>query len=220
MHRFSALVAVIAIVPMALPVIASPLDLTWKDLAPVSAEIANPFEALSSEQMDTLRTIHRLESGVQQQGESETPKRAQELRAALAAQGLDADALFASRLEIIKARRTAAAAVNDKVLDRDVRLPGYILPLKLEDRRTTEFLLVPTVGACIHTPPPPANQMVHVFYPRGIEVDGLYDPVWVKGNLRSQTTKQGVRYVDGSADIEVSYSMQAEDVAPYLIETE
>ena len=44
-----------------------------------------------------------------------------------------------------------------------IRLPGYIVPLEVnEEGRTTEFLLVPYFGACIHVPPPPSNQIVHV----------------------------------------------------------
>lgn len=51
-----------------------------------------------------------------------------------------------------------------KALDgQNIRLPGYIVPLEVsEEGRTTEFLLVPYFGACIHVPPPPSNQIVHV----------------------------------------------------------
>jgi hypothetical protein len=46
---------------------------------------------------------------------------------------------------------------------QNIRLPGYIVPLEVsEEGRTTEFLLVPYFGACIHVPPPPSNQIVHV----------------------------------------------------------
>src|SRR5512139_3523363 len=43
-----------------------------------------------------------------------------------------------------------------------IRLPGYVVPLEMgEGGRLSQFLLVPYFGACIHTPPPPANQIVH-----------------------------------------------------------
>jgi len=96
-----------------------------------------------------------------------------------------------------------------------VRIPGYVVPLEFADQKAVEFLLVPTAGACIHTPPPPANQLVHVRYPRGVEIKGLYDPVWVKGRIEVQRSVQGVRYVDGDASVETSYFMQPALVEPY-----
>ena len=110
---------------------------------------------------------------------------------------------------------TAATAVNEQLLGKLVRLPGYVLPLEVKDYKAVEFLLVPTVGACIHTPPPPANQLVHVRYPQGLEVKGMYQPVWIQGHLGQQQSVQSVRYVDGSARIEVSYFMQPIRIEPY-----
>ncbi len=43
-----------------------------------------------------------------------------------------------------------------------VRLHGYVVPLEDPKGELKEFLLVPYLGACIHTPPPPENQIVHV----------------------------------------------------------
>ena len=43
-----------------------------------------------------------------------------------------------------------------------IKLPGYIVPLDEVKAGLKEFLLVPYFGACIHTPPPPANQIVWV----------------------------------------------------------
>ena len=42
-----------------------------------------------------------------------------------------------------------------------VRIPGFVLPLEFDETSIKEFLLVPYFGACIHTPPPPANQVIH-----------------------------------------------------------
>ena len=46
-----------------------------------------------------------------------------------------------------------------------------------------QFLLVPYFGACIHTPPPPANQIVHVRLSRPLRGVGTMDAVWVTGRL-------------------------------------
>ncbi|MBI2319708.1 MAG: DUF3299 domain-containing protein, partial [Betaproteobacteria bacterium] len=45
-----------------------------------------------------------------------------------------------------------------------IRIPGFIVPLENSRGQITEFLLVPYFGACIHTPPPPSNQIIHVLH--------------------------------------------------------
>ena len=94
-------------------------------------------------------------------------------------------------------------------------MAGYALPLEFEGTEVKEFLLVPYVGACIHTPPPPANQIVHVKYDEGFENKGLFDPVWVIGEMSIVSSKQSLFLVDGSADISAGYSLQASSVNPY-----
>ena len=65
-----------------------------------------------------------------------------------------------------------------------VRLAGFVVPLGFDDAaRVTEFLLVPFVGACIHVPPPPPNQIVLVEAPRGFTSRSLFHPVEVTGRL-------------------------------------
>ena len=68
---------------------------------------------------------------------------------------------------------------------QNIRLPGYIVPLEVnEDGRTTEFLLVPYFGACIHVPPPPSNQIVHVTSKVGVKLEELYQPYWIEGAMQ------------------------------------
>ncbi|MBB4842666.1 hypothetical protein HNP55_001181 [Paucibacter oligotrophus] len=55
-----------------------------------------------------------------------------------------------------------AAPTRPELEGRPVRLPGYVVPLQTGKAGLSEFLLVPYFGACIHTPPPPANQIVYV----------------------------------------------------------
>ncbi|MGB0423175.1 MAG: DUF4197 family protein, partial [Flavobacteriales bacterium] len=43
-----------------------------------------------------------------------------------------------------------------------VRVPGYLVPLSYDGTGVTAALLVPYVGACIHVPPPPPNQLIYV----------------------------------------------------------
>ena len=72
-------------------------------------------------------------------------------------------------------------AINESVIGQEVRIPGYVLPLEMRDRKAVEFLLVSTGGACVHSPSPPANQIIHVVHEEEIDIKGLYAPVWVNG---------------------------------------
>ncbi len=64
-----------------------------------------------------------------------------------------------------------------------VRLPGYVVPLDFDSERYDEFLLVPYFGACLHTPPPPPNQIVYVTADPAARIESIYEPVWVQGVL-------------------------------------
>lgn len=88
------------------------------------------------------------------------------------------------------------------------RIPGFVVPLKTtKDMRILEFFLVPYYGACIHVPPPPPNQLIHIKYKSGFKLEALYDPVWVQGTIIIDRTETDV----GTS----SYSMVAEVVEPY-----
>jgi hypothetical protein len=98
---------------------------------------------------------------------------------------------------------------------KQVKMPGYVLPIEYSGTRVVEFLLVPYVGACVHTPPAPANQMVYVKLDEGFESEGLFMPVWVTGKMTTVMTTQAVSFEDGAADIEAGYSIDASNVVPY-----
>jgi hypothetical protein len=70
-----------------------------------------------------------------------------------------------------------------------IKLPGYLVPLDESKAGITEFLLVPYFGACVHSPPPPANQIVLVVPAKPITSYQTMDTVWVSGRLR--TARQG-----------------------------
>jgi hypothetical protein len=128
---------------------------------------------------------------------------------------MDVDFLFAERLRIIELRTREATDPNVDIVGRNIRIPGYLLPLDIKDGKAVEFLLVPTVGACIHTPPPPANQIVHVSYPQGFEASGLYAPIWISGEIKSEPQEKSLWLVDGNANVDITYTMIAAVVEPY-----
>ncbi len=79
-----------------------------------------------------------------------------------------------------------ATKLNETLNGAYIRMPGFIIPFDVSAKGVTSFMLVPYVGACIHTPPPPANQLVMVDSKTPWPSDQLWDPVWVTGTMRTQ----------------------------------
>lgn len=73
-----------------------------------------------------------------------------------------------------------------------VVIGGYVVPLDFQATKVKEFLLVPFVGACIHVPPPPANQIIYVNAAQPFEVKGSFDPVYVTGKISVTATSTGL----------------------------
>lgn len=88
------------------------------------------------------------------------------------------------------------APVNVALDGKPAKLSGFVVPLDATPDGIREFLLVPYFGACIHTPPPPANQIVHVIAPAPVKGLHAMDTVRVSGTLKA------ARYA--SADMGVS----------------
>lgn len=191
-------------------------ELGWQDLVKKMV-FEDPFEALTPDQLSDLGLVARvrqLKATGRQVGE-ETFKEFQEAALSLEKAGIDIDGLLARRAEIIKLRKQRAYAVVENLNGQQIRMPGYALPLEYSDKKITEFLLVPWVGACIHTPPPPPNQIVFVKVTEGIENRGRFTPVWVTGEMSVKAAKKKLFLVDGSSGIDVGYSLEASQVEPY-----
>jgi hypothetical protein len=100
------------------------------------------------------------------------------------------------------------APINPLILGQSVRLPGYMVPLEDLPEGTKEFLLVPYFGACVHSPPPPANQIVHVVLDKPSKRFRLMDTLWVTGPLSATKT-------DSHMGVS-SYRIDAKLVAPFV----
>jgi len=88
-----------------------------------------------------------------------------------------------------------------------VRLPGFIVPIDYSGEGVTAFILVPFVGACVHVPPPPANQLVFVTTSKPYISKGLYEPVNVIGMFGTATTSTQLA--------EIAYALSADAILPY-----
>ncbi len=93
-------------------------------------------------------------------------------------------------------------AVVPELNGKRVSIGGYVVPLDFESTSIKEFLLVPFVGACIHVPPPPSNQIVYVKIEKGLEITGQFDPVTVVGTMKTETAFTGLADAGYSIDAE------------------
>lgn len=191
-------------------------ELGWQDLIK-KVVFEDPFESLTPDQLGDLGIVARvrlLQAKGREVSEG-TVKEMEEATLRLEKAGVDIDGLLAKRAEIRELRKQRAHAVVEDLNGRQVRMPGYALPLEYSGTQITEFLLVPWVGACIHTPPPPPNQIVYVKLDEGIENRGRFTPMWVTGEMTVKAATKNLYLVDGSSGIDVGYSLEASQVEPY-----
>ena len=106
-----------------------------------------------------------------------------------------------------------------QLIGKSVKIPGFAVPLEGDDGfdRIKEFLLVPTYGACIHVPPPPPNQVIHVILRESVHFEKLMYAVWITGILEI-----GEYFIEGSSDsgqqiydTETSYLIRGQMVEEY-----
>lgn len=99
------------------------------------------------------------------------------------------------------------APPNRAIVGKAIRIPGFIVPLEYTGKRIKEFLLVPYFGACVHVPPPPANQIIAVTPAKPVKLDKGMDAVWVEGILEAASRRTDMG--------ESGYRLRASKVEPY-----
>lgn len=90
-----------------------------------------------------------------------------------------------------------------------VRIPGFIVPIDYKGTAVTAFILVPYVGACVHVPPPPANQLIFVTTQTPYESAGLFAPVNVIGMFGVSSLSTHIA--------DVGYALSADKVEPFQL---
>lgn len=93
---------------------------------------------------------------------------------------------------------------------KPIKIPGFVVPLDDDDAGLTEFLLVPSPQACIHVPPPPANQMIMIRMKSGTAPQRSWGPVWIKGQLNIATMD--------SQYGKIAYMMRGDSAEPYKMD--
>jgi hypothetical protein len=89
-----------------------------------------------------------------------------------------------------------------------IRIPGFIVPLVSDEKQNiSEFFIVPYFGACLHFPPPPPNQILHVKTDKKVRLNNLQDAFWFEGQIKIEITNNLL----GKA----AYSLRLEGISPY-----
>lgn len=187
--------------------LAQPIKLGWSDLLPKLPPLVDPLDKLSFEQRFEVESV----LWVRQLTDEEKAERADIVEEAngyertLKAAGISIDELIATYAKFAKEADARGKMVRDDLNGKDAKIEGYLLPLDFTPEGSTEFLLVPYVGACIHVPPPPANQIVLVTLKERLKVEELFAPVRVSGRLKTKISSAKLFLVDGEADISLGY---------------
>ncbi|MDR0564272.1 MAG: DUF3299 domain-containing protein [Azoarcus sp.] len=121
----------------------------------------------------------------------------------------DNDARRAEKIIKAIAEEWKNAPVNEQLNGQQIKIAGFVAPLEWEnEKELKDFLLVPYFGACIHVPPPPANQIIYIKPEKPIKEIRAMDTIWVYGTIYVEKTDSGNMGVSG-------YRMKIDKVEPY-----
>ncbi len=189
----------------------------WKDLAPAGGSPQEKlYQSFSEEEKGLAEWLLYMKQTEPEDISTEDPELINELEQTtkiLTKKGFDIE-VFAA------ARKISNMRVNTQLDGRKIRLAGYLLPLEAPGGRIREFLFVPYVGACIHVPPPPPNQIIFATIDKQIKelpetLVELFAPVSVTGVLGTRGVRKNLFLVDGSDDIVMGYTLKVEKIEPY-----
>lgn len=196
----------------------TPKEIKWQDLIPKSIPIINPLTELTPDQTIDFDTLiaYRNDGGKNPFGIASPLKgEAEEATRRLKKQGIDINNLLTRWDNWQSELEKAGEQLVENLDGQTIRMAGYLMPLEFNEEGETEFLLVPYVGACIHVPPPPPNQLVFVSSPKPFKVTDVYTPVWITGILNTKRTSQSLNLADGSAKVPVGYKMASDKIEHY-----
>lgn len=197
-------------------------QLKWEMLVPQTEPLASFPDELPFEQQEALRSMLYWKghpSGDVDEDlalqRNEAKKWVDAERENLAKQGVDLDALYEQYVAWATEVERRGTLTEQKYDGERVAIAGYLLPLDFDPAGTTEFLLVPYFGACIHEPPPPPNQVIYLKSSAPYAPAALFEGVMITGMMRVQSEKKELSFVDGSDEVASGYLLEGESIVPY-----
>ncbi len=151
------------------------MEITWEDLMPEGEE--DRLTELYTSYYEAVERAMSLEAEAAGAGGSSSPDGGStDNLVATIAEGSASDTM----------EQIGTFNVVDELDGKAIRLPGYVVPFDFSAQSAyREFLLVPYFGACLHSPPPPPNQIVFVKADPAARIMDIYEPVWVEGVLKT-----------------------------------
>lgn len=199
---------------------AQPMKIDWQDLQGKVPPYQDPFSDLTEDQLYKLSVYGRITEMKKLFPSYDLSdamlKEAEDAKAQLIKENIDIDEMFAQRDIIMEKRKKAALVTNDLLANREIEMSGYMLALEFDNGEVSEFLLVPTIGACSHKPIPPANQLIYVKAKESIVAGSPYMPIKITGTLRVTPSTQDLYLVDGKKQIKMAYSLEDAIVEPFI----
>jgi nickel/cobalt exporter len=202
----------------------APQTITWEDLQPpqpnrTDSSTVRDYERLPESQLSEFVELVRRRDELNLQPHldqsSELKAEVDRLRTSLTQQGIDVDTLLEQVDRAREYQWGQATQTNAELDGKSVKLTGYLLPLEQTAiGQVRRFLLVPFVGACMHVPPPPPNQVIYVEPTSPIDDVGLFAKVWIEGTLRPQPSSHVLFRVDGDQRVDVGYQLELTAIEP------
>jgi hypothetical protein len=223
MHTISLLFAALALIlissgmPDAAPL---PRQTSWEELAPepdkpIEDPLAHLDPFIAAEIYLIASAVRQKDNGLLSEVSPEY-ETALETKYRLEKRGVEVDNIL-FRLEAVESEiRQLESTFVDKLDGQFVKIPGYALPLEFDGVAVQEFLLVPYVGACIHVPPPPQNQMVFVNLSEPYVVESLFAPVWITGRITVKSQRRILPVSDGKIPVTAGYTIEGAKVEAYV----
>ena len=191
-----------------------PQLVSWDELAALEILEDSQRSNMSLSQKEDLRTVMLLQeaikSGHYAQTEIENGSKALKR---LQNAGFNVQKLLNDEMKVSKDINGEKTQINWNIINKKVLIDGYILPLVWKNETVIEFLIVPWVGACIHTPAPQSNQIIHVLYPSGLNIQKQYQSFRLSGVLKHRPAEHELFLIDGSRHISASYALEDSQIS-------
>lgn len=187
----------------------------WVDLEGKGEAYDDPFEKLSEEQLFNLSILYEIQNMDASEVDEYLQEDMDEAKQSLEKEKIDIKYYFDQAERIAKIREKESKLTNSTLNNKKVELSGFSLALGLNEGKIQEFLFVPFLGACIHTPPPPPNQILYVKSSKPVKVDDRFEPLTIRGTLQIKQNKNKLFLMDGEDDIQSGYIFLADEIKPY-----
>lgn len=198
-----------------------PSMIEWKVLAPENGKpfYSDPFAKLTNDQLEDLSYVVRVRGLIAEEkiaADGVDAKEAARLVGKLEQQGVDIVWLMVQRERVRQIRGVQVAklatSIAKSLQNKTVTLCGFVIPIKVDEGRLTEFFLVPTMAACSHEDAPPRLQVVFVSTEKGIVSPGRRTPVQVTGKIKAEATSRNSVNGSGRVRVHSAYAMSSPEI--------